>query len=229
MKKSILILTILISIMIQAQDSKIISQINVSGEGKIKVTPDRAIINFGVENSGKDAADVKNLNDETVDKVLKFIKKFGIPATDFQTTQVSLHRNYDYDKKKYSYQASQSITITLKEVTKYDALVMGLVDNGINAISNVVFESSKMEELRSDARKLAMKDAKHKADDYLSVLVGQKVGKAISINDNTAQVYYPQPMYKAMAMSADAAPERQTIAVGEIEVTANVSVSFLLE
>jgi len=76
---------------------------------------------------------------------------------------------------------------------------------------------------------LAMKEAKMKAEDYVSVL-GQKVGRAMTISDNS-QVYYPQPVYgamKSMAMSDNAAP-RETLAVGEINITANVSVSFILE
>ena len=213
----------------QDQNQKQIPQIATSGEGKIKIQPDQVVVNFGIENRGNDATEVKRLNDETVDKVLKFIKKFGIATSDYQTTNVNLNRNYDYDKKKNYYQANQNITITLKDITKYDSLMMGLVDNGINNISNVEFRSSKIEEYKSNARKEAMKDAKHKAEDYVSVL-GQKVGKAILITDNPTAVYTPQPMFKGMmtAMASDAAP-KETLAVGEIEVTANVTVSFILE
>ena len=229
MKKILIVLILSISVMTEAQENKQVPQINVSGEGRIKVVPDKACIIFGVENLGKDAQDVKKQNDETVDKVVKFIKSFGIPISDFQTTNVSLNRNYDYDKKKYSFQASQTITIFLTDLKKYDALMMGLVDNGINNISNVSFESSKIEDYKSDARKMAMKDAKKKADDYVSVL-NQKVGKALLISDSNTQNYYPQPMYKAaMAMSDSAMPQRETLAIGEIEVTANVTVSFMLE
>lgn len=228
MKKAIVILTVFLSAMTYAQEQKQIPQINVSGEGKIKVTPDKVVVRFGVENLGKDATEVKKLNDETVDKVIKFIKKFGIPTADYQTTNVSLNRTYDYDKKKYNFQASQSITITLKDISKYDSLMMGLVDNGINNINNVEFQSSKIEEHKSAARKEAMKEAKHKAEDYVSVL-GQKVGKALLISDNSS-VHYPQPMYKEMrTMAASDSGSQETLAVGEIEVVANVTVSFLLE
>ena len=229
MKRVIVILTILFSYVMEAQNLQPTPQISVNGEGKIKVTPDKVIVNFGVENSGKEAADVKKLNDETVDKVVKFIKKFGIPTSDFQTTNVSLNRDYDYDKKKYNFRASQTITIILKDVSKYDNLMMGLVDNGINTITNVSFESSKIEDFKSEARKLAIKDAKHKAEDYVTAL-GQKMGKAISVTDNT-QTYFPQPMFKAasMQMADGATPQRETLAIGEIEITANVSVSFVLE
>jgi len=228
MKNSILILMTFIATMTQAQEQKQIPQVSVSGEGKVMVKPDHIDIDFGVENIGKDATEVKKLNDETIDKVVKFVKKFGIPTSDFQTTSVSLNRSYDYEKKKYNYQASQTISITLKDITKYDSLMMGLVDNGINNISDVQFKSSKIEEYKSEARKLAMKDAKHKAEDFVSVL-NQKIGKAILITDNT-QSFYAPVMYKAEMMVAAAADApRETLAIGEIEVSANVSVSFILE
>ena len=230
MKKVIVIAFVMLAPLLQAQEKTQIPLISVSGEGKISVKPDQVVINFGIENIGKDAKEVKKLNDETVDKTLKFIKEFGILSNDYKTTDVSLNRNYDYEKKKYNYRASQSVTIILKNLSRYDSLIMGLVDNGINSVSNVEFKTSKLEEYKSEARKLAMKEAQHKAEDYVSVL-NQKIGKAITINDNT-QTYFPQPMYRmAMAdkeISGNSIP-KETIAVGEIEVVATVSVSFILE
>ncbi|GGD26568.1 SIMPL domain-containing protein [Flavobacterium orientale] len=228
MKKIVLFLFLVAQTTMFAQESKQVPQISVNGEGRVKVVPDRVEINLGVKNLGKDAAEVKKLNDETVDKVLKYIKKFGIPASDFKTTQVSLNRTYDYDKKKQTYQASQTIAIVLKDLTKYDELMMGLMDNGVNSIDNVEFKSSKMEQHKSEARKLAIIDAKKKAEDYVSVL-NQKVGKAILIMDNSS--HYQPPMYKntLYAMEASDSSSQQTLAIGEIDILTNVSVSFVLE
>lgn len=227
MKKSIfLLLTIFVTNM-NAQESKFTPHIAVTGEGKVTVQPNQAVINFGVQNTGKDAAEVKKMNDEIVDKVMKFIKKFGIPSTDVQTTNVSLHKSYDYDKKKHNFQASQSITITLKELKKYDELMMGLVDNGINNISNVEFKSSKIEEHKVTARKQAVLDAKKKAEDFATAL-NQKVGKAIVITDNSQPIYQP-PMYKSVNFARDESSSQETLAIGEIEISTNVSVTFQLD
>lgn len=231
MKKSLLILITLFATMVEAQEhQKQIPQIVVNGEGKIKVTPDQACITIAIETKGTKAIDVKKENDIAVEKVLQFIKKIKLPKEDVLTQRVQLNPNYDYDKKKHSYIANQTIVINLKDLAKYDELMEGIVDAGANRIDNVEFKSSKLAQLQSDARKAAMKDAMKKAEDYVSVLNGQKVGKALLINDNS-QVYYPQPTYmKVMAtsMQDDAAP-RETLAVGEIEVTSNVQVSFILE
>lgn len=230
MKKLVLFLTIMFMTMSYGQETKQIPQINVNGEGKVKVAPDQVCISATVETKGNNAKDVKKQNDEKMDAVLKFIKKMNIPTADFKTKQVALNPQYDYEKKKTSYNATQTVEIILKDLSKYDELMEGLVQQGINRLDKVSFETSKLVQLQSDARKLAMKDAKVKAEDYVSVL-GQKVGKAYVISDNS-QIYHPQPMYAAMRMkeSADTmGASNETLAIGEIEVTANVSVSFILE
>ena len=229
MKKAILILSVLFMTMGYSQDQKQIPMINVSGEGKVKVAPDQALISISIETKGTKAADVKEENDKKMDVILKFIKKSNVAKEDFQTQRVSLTPNYDYEKKKHNYIATQSLQILLKDLSKYDELMEGLVNEGINRIENVEFKSSQMTQLQSDARKLAVKEAKAKAEDFVSVL-GQKVGKAILISDNS-QSYNPRPILYAMkSMAMDGAEaSRETLAVGEIEITANVSVSFILE
>ena len=228
MKKALVLFSMLLMTISYGQEVKQIPQINVNGEGKIKVVPDQATITATVETKGNNAKDVKKQNDKQIDLVLKLIKKMNLAPADYTTKRVSLNPIYDYEKKKTTYNATQTIEILLRDLSKYDELMEGLVDEGINKVDNVVFQSSKLEQYQSEARKMAMKDAKQKANDYVSVL-GQKVGKALTISDNS-QTYYPQPMYAEMRMakSNDDAP-KETLAVGEINIVANVSVSFILE
>ena len=158
---------------------------------------------------------------------LKGIKKWGLAPADVQTQRVSLNPAYDYESKKTFIHASQSITLLLRDLTKYDALVTDLVSAGITTISSVEFQSSQQAKLQSSVRKLAMQNALEKAQDYLSV-VGQKVGKVQSISD-TAVSESPRPFYnsKMMAMQADGAP-RETLAAGELELSVQIQVSFVI-
>ncbi|WP_281336264.1 SIMPL domain-containing protein [Flavobacterium eburneipallidum] len=229
MKKALLLFGFLFMTLSYAQEQKQVPTINVSGEGKVKVAPDQASISISIETKGTKADEVKRENDKKMDAILKFIKKSNIASEDFQTQRISLNPNYDYEKKKYSYVATQSVQILLKDLSKYDSLMEGLVSEGINRIDNVEFKSSKMLQLQSDARKLAIKDAKAKAEDFVSVL-GQKVGKAILISDNS-QSYNPQPRMYAMkaSMAMDESATRETLAIGEIEIIVNVNVNFILE
>lgn len=228
MKKIVVIVSLLFLTASFSQEIKQVPMISVSGEGKIKVAPDQCLITISLESKGSKADEVKSENDKKIDGILKFIKKAAIAKEDFQTQRVALNPNYDYTKKKYNYVATQTIQILLKDLSKYDTLMEGLLNEGINRIENVTFQSSKMVSLQSEARKLAIKEAKSKAEDFVFVL-NQKVGKAILISDNS-QSYHPQPVLYAMkSMRMDESAPRETLAPGEIEITANVSVSFILE
>ncbi|RVT73359.1 DUF541 domain-containing protein [Flavobacterium sufflavum] len=228
MKKAVVFLSVMFMTLSYGQEIKQVPQITVSGEGKVKVVPDQATITATVETKGNVAKDVKKLNDDQMDAVLKLIKKMNLAPADYRTQRVALNPQYDYEKKKTTYNATQTVEIIVRDLNKYDELMEGLVSQGINRIDNVVFQSSKLAQYESDARKLAMKEAKHKAEDYVSVL-GQKIGKAITINDNS-QTYYPQPVYAMRKMEmSDSGASKETLAVGEITITANVSVNFILE
>jgi len=228
MKKIALVLFVFVATLANAQVTQQNQQpqISVAGEGKITVTPDRADVTIGVENVGADATEVKKKNDAVIDAVIKYLKSIKLPTEDYQTQRVNLYKNYDSDKKKYSFTASQTIVIHLKDLSKYDTMMMGLVDAGVNNIQGVQFKTSKIAQYESEARIKAVADAKLKANDYAGAL-NQKVGKAIVVTDNS-QTYYP-PMMRAMKFEAsDSAMPKETLAIGEITVTANVNISFEL-
>lgn len=230
MKKTVVFIALMAAMVIQAQEQKVqVPQISVTGESKIKVIPDYVVITVGVQNTGKESKEVKNLNDEVVDRIIKFLKKSGIPSADYKTNTVSLNKSYDFEKKKSNYQAYQTLSITIKDLSKYDEIMNGLNDAGVNTIQGVEFKSSKLELYEKEARKNAMLNAQQKANDYVGVL-GQKVGKALLITDNS-QSYVPQPMYKGglMAMAADMNAQKETLAVGEMEINTIVSVTFAIE
>jgi uncharacterized protein YggE len=232
MRKTFFIAIVLLGTLVQAQETKPIPQISVAGEGKVSVVPDQVFISVTVETKGAVSNEVKKLNDNSIEKVIQFINKFKLPKEDVQTKQVVLNPQYNYEQKKQQYYASQTIDIELKNIKQYDDLMEGLVSAGINKINRVEFKTSKLELHQSEARKLAMKAAKIKAEDYVSVL-GQKIGKALIISDNS-QGYYPQPMYEARMtktamMSDENSMPKETLAIGEITITANVNVSFILE
>ena len=93
MKKVILILALVFMANSYAQEPKQVPMINVSGEGKVKVAPDQAMISISIETKGTKAEEVKRENDKKMDGILKFIKKSNIASEDFQTQRISLKKN----------------------------------------------------------------------------------------------------------------------------------------
>lgn len=223
--KTLLILAITTTTMTAQQFAQ--PTVNISGEGIVNVVPDEVTINIRVENTGENTKGLKDQNDATVNQVLKFLKKMNIADKDVQTEYMNLTKNYDYNSKTYSFAANQAISVKLRDLKKYESLMNGLLETGINRIDGVEFSSSNQQALESQARKKAVENAKMKATEYASVL-NQTIGKAVSISEfsNTSE---PRPMYKSMMMAdSSSGSEGASIALGEMEIRARVNVSFLL-
>ena len=228
MKWNIFLCILAMTFSTMAQQATTPFTVDVTGEGKIKVSPDQALIKVRVEHQGKEASTVKAQNDEVIDAVIRFLRDEGIADTDVQTEYINLNKNYNYNSKTYNYQANQALSIHLNDLSKYEQIMSGLISSGINRIDGIQFKSSKMSSLQDEARVKAMENARHRATTYAQA-IGQSIGKAISISEQGES--YPQPKLlagRAMAMEAASDALGETIAPGELTISMQVSVRFLL-
>lgn len=200
--------------------------VSVTGEGIVKVMPNQVMIKVRVENQGASAKEVQQLNNQSIDAVLKSLKTLKLDSKHISTEMINLNKNYNYETKEYFYVANQAIVVFLTDLKMYESVMNCLLDAGVNRIDEVNFLSSDMEKLMSLSRKKAMENAKKKALDYVDVL-GQKLGKAKTISET--EVHRPRPMYDTMVMKGASQESQQTIAVGEMEIKTQVNVSFELE
>lgn len=226
MKNLIFTLFLFVCVAGMAQE-KPLSLVNVTGEGIVKVVPDKVIIRARIEHTGKDATEVKAQNDKVVNDVIKYLKSQDIPSKNFQTEYITLNKDYNYQSKETFYSANQAISITLEDLSKYEKLMSGLLESGLNRINGIQFQSSKRAELESEARKKAVLDAREKAQEFAGAL-GQEIGAAQTISE-IENGNYPLPMYRAMEMKAADSEQQETLAPGEMEITAKVNVGFLLK
>ena len=201
--------------------------IHVTGEGIVKVAPDKVTIKSQIEHEGQSATSVKSQNDEVVNKVIKYLKSEGIAEKNINTNYINLNKRYNYNDKTYTYVANQAISITLEDISKYESIMKGLLENGLNGINGIEFESSEIEKHKAEARRKAVLNAKEKAE-ALAKPLGQTVGKAYKISEGSSNNY--QPVYGAMRIkgSADEASNQETMAPGEMEISIDVNVSFQL-
>ncbi|MBO2544765.1 SIMPL domain-containing protein [Salegentibacter sp. BDJ18] len=226
MKKIILLMAVITGFGMQAQNDTN-PGIHVTGEGVVKVAPDKVTIKSQIEHEGQSATSVKSQNDEVVNKVIKYLKSEGIAEKNINTNYMNLNKRYNYNDKTYTYVANQAISITLEDISKYESIMKGLLENGLNGINGIEFESSEIEKHKAEARRKAVLNAKEKAE-ALAKPLGQTVGKAYKISEGSSNNY--QPVYGAMRIkgSADEASNQETMAPGEMEISIDVNVSFQL-
>lgn len=228
MRLIIIALTIMTSIgSLSAQNTQP-TGITVSGEGIVKVAPDRVKIKIRVENQGQSANKVKKETDQAIHSILNYLKKEKISEKDYQTDYVNLNKTYDYNTKENLYKAEQSISLTLHNIDQYGKIMTGLMNSGVNRIDEVVFENSKIATFEKEARIKAIEDAKNKAEDYAKAL-GLKVGVAQMINESGNSS--PRPVMRAMSMDASAGSNQtdSPIAIGEIEIRQKIDIRFAIE
>ena len=158
--------------------------ISVSGDAQINVAPDKVSITLGVEsvNASLDAA--KSTNDASCARILAVTQTFKIAPKDVQTDFVSIEPRYDTQARMtiIGYTVRKSMVIILRDVPKFDALLSAAVDSGANVVLSAQFMTSDLRKYRDQARVLAIKAAKEKAD-ALTGALGQKAGKALTINE----------------------------------------------
>lgn len=227
MKKLILLIAVVTGLGMQAQNETNNTGIHVTGEGVVKVAPDKVTIKSQIEHEGQSATSVKSQNDEVVDKVIKYLKSEGIAEKNINTNYINLNKRYNYNDKTYTYVANQAISITLEDISKYESIMKGLLENGLNGINGIEFESSEIDKHKAEARRKAVLNAKQKAE-ALAEPLGQTVGKAFKISEGSSN--NNQPVYRAMEMkaSSDQASNQETIAPGEMEISIEVNVAFQL-
>ena len=111
----------------------------------------------------------------------------------------------------------------MRDIDRLGELLSAVVTSGSNQLGSLSFGNSDAADLLDEARKLALKNAQHKASLYAAA-AGGKVGRVVSLTESGAS--RPTPMMRSgMAMQMEAVP----VAAGENEHRASVNVVFEFE
>ncbi len=216
-------------------DKKPANTLTVSAEGKVAATPDLAIATVGVMSDGTSAKDVQSKNNEKVNKIIEYVKSQGVAKEDITTSQFYASPTYDYrngTSEITGYQANQTVTIKIhdidKSTDKLDTILGGVTDNGVNTFQGVNLTFEDPDNLRQEARKLAIAKAKVKAQE-LAQEAGLTLGKIVSVSESGGY-YSPMPYASdAMAMGRGGAEMKAVapnIEPGSQDITQTMTVVY---
>jgi hypothetical protein len=204
--------------------------ISVQGQGKVYAKPDIAIINMSVVTEGRNIKDVQDKNTKKMNAVIDFLKGFGIEDKDIKTINYNIYPRYNYENRIIpeiiGYEITQTLEVKARNLEKVGDILDKSVGAGINQVSSLRFWIDKDEDLKEQARKLAIEDAKEKAKKLASNL-GIRLVKLAGFSEDTG--YYPVPMYKeatGMGGGGNTTPDVQT---GENEIIINVSLIYEID
>jgi uncharacterized protein len=218
--------------------------ITVSGQAEVMVAPDEVVFKLKTENVNSDLNKAKAKTDEDVKKIFALARNYRIEPQNVQTNYIRVNEHYTQGTQNKprefdGYEVTQTTTILLKDVSRFESLLSDLVKAGISDVSDVTFRVSQMRKYMDQARALAMRAAREKAV-ALSGEIGQRVGKANNITEvgmTVASAYeedsdHSNSNYSSNITSAEIgrniSDNQNTIAPGMISITARVKVSFEL-
>ncbi len=199
--------------------------VSVNGSAQIKAAPDVIYISIKLDESdtkGKVTLEEQRLN------MFAALKKADVDV-EKQLSVVDMNSSY------YRRRGSLSATQYELKVGSAEAVrkVFDKLDKaGIPNVNVTRTTCSNMEELRSEARKAAMKNAQMRARE-LAEAVGQSIGPCLEINDYTTSVqpvvYRSKMMMANSVMTDEAAVEEEpNIEFEQIVINYNISAKFEL-
>jgi uncharacterized protein YggE len=189
----------------------------VAGQGTVSARPDRAQLSFGVTSDAKSASAALRANGAEMTKVIAALKAQGIAAADLRTDLVSLSPRYSQNGETVvGYTATNSVSATVRNLTKIGATIDAAVDAGANQVSGPNLVRSSATALYRTALRAAIVDARGKAR-TMSAASGLHIRRITDVSESSAA---PTPL--TAKASADATP----VETGSTLVEATVTVTF---
>jgi uncharacterized protein YggE len=223
----------------QNADASKLATIKTVGTAEIQVIPDTATMTLRVSKTDKNLVGAKKETDENIGKIIALSKRFGIAATDVKTDYISVKEKYESVKEPgeqvfksvfVGYTVSKTLVVKLKDLGKFEDFFSEVVKIGVSDIGDVEFETSQLRKYKDQARQMAIRAAREKAQ-LIAGEIKQTIGKAVLIEENDVDRYSsPNSNYRSNSFSnADNDDEDvAAFSVGTITVKAQVEVRFLL-
>jgi len=204
--------------------------ITITGEGKVTAIPDIAMLNLGMENTSMDIQEAQKKNTGTMNSLLNQLTALNIAKEDIQTTNYNIYPQYDWVEGRQilrGYTVSQNVAVKIRDTERVDEVLKIVGDLKLNQVGGLTFDVDQPETYRQQARELALKNAKEKAEALTSIM-GVKLGKVISFNESGAPTYY-DTYYKSEAIGLGGGGTAPSVSAGSQEIIVNASVVYELD
>lgn len=203
-------------------------QLNVSGQGKVYIVPDLAYIYIGVRVQTASLSDSLNQSNSKAADIKAQLKELSVAEQDIQTSAFNVYPQQNYDQNgqptDIQYVVENTVNVTLRDLTKLGQVLDAVVRSGANSINGISFDVADRAAAEAQARDLALKDARARADE-IAKASDVELGKLISVSVYNSSA--PATVYegKGGAMMSSTSGE-VPVAAGQLVITADANVSY---
>ncbi len=232
MKQIIIIVILLISTTVRAQNVENNKYIEVTGTSEREIIPDKIELLVSIRESESIKKENELLQKEK--QVLAVATKFNILPADIAIDQVAAYRYGYYKTNSNRYQFSKNYRITLKDISRLDSLIMGFLDAGAHQVRITKLSHKEFERFKSQAVQEAIASARSRAEEIARSL-GLTLGKAIQVKEvepkpvtpidpYTPSLYAQQAIYAQQVIMAEMPGDGPNIKT--IQLKYGISIKF---
>jgi uncharacterized protein YggE len=201
--------------------------ITVTGNGTVTGTPNQLVLSLGVQLNGASVSSALSQANRAVNRVTAALRDRGVAASEIQTSDLNIQPNYQGNSQvPTSYGASESITVTLNNMSQAGRQIDAAVNAGGNAVTvnGVSVNLTDTSGLLAAARAKAVADARTQARQYAAAL-GEPLGQVISITPVPQQPQYPE-VFDNVQASASIGKASVPVSPGSQQLTVSITVVF---
>lgn len=227
----------------------------VSGEGKVTVSPDIAILTLGISAQASTVADAQSQAVAAMNKVMSALTSNGVDPKDIQTQYFSIQQVTSFItptpylppetsngsssgaspmmpikppvQPTTGYEVTNMVTVKIRAIDKTGAIIDATVEAGgdLLSIGGVTFSVDQPNQYYAQARQLAMNDAKAKAN-QLAELAGVTLGNATYISESASTpIVYPEVFNAQGATPSATTP----INPGQTDIIVDVQLAYAIQ
>lgn len=213
--------------------------VTVQGAGTATLAPDVARVSFSVQNTSATVADAQAATTKQANAALDFVKTQGVADKDVKTLSYNISPQYSYPNpcprgamcpdysgapKITGYQVSETVQVTLRDLTKVGEMLGGLGKLGVQNVNGPDFALDDSTAGYDAARADAIEKAKTQAT-LLASQLGVRLGKIVNFSESSGG--YPSPMYAyGMGGVSESKAVAPNVPAGENTYNASVSITY---
>jgi len=198
------------------------------------------LVNLSVVTEKETVAEAMSENTKNMNAVIDSVKEQGVEEKDLKTTGFYIYPRYEWyeagtcfppcpngKRVLVGYEITQSLEVKIRDLSKIGEIIQGATDSGANQVGDLQFTIDKQDELKAQARKDAIDEAKNKAKE-LSSQLGVKLVRITNFSESGEFPVTPPYalMEKASGLGGGESPQIET---GENKIEVTVSITYEID
>jgi uncharacterized protein YggE len=207
-----------------------VTKVIVAGDSIVQAQPDTAIITISVVTQAKQAIEAQQQNAAKSDLVVKTLKAAAGAGAEIKTSGYSLQPQRVYKEGQpptiSGYEARNSVTVTLSDLSKVGSVIDASAQAGANDITGISFTLRQDRVARDRALQEATREAVSKAQVIAQTLNG-KVVRVIEVQEDGVQP--PRPIYQTAETFMMKRDVSTSIEIGSLDISSRVQLVVEVE